>query len=364
VFVAQAHTHETISTLRFGERASQIKNVIVKNEELSVNELKSLLDTAHKEIERLAKKVERYEKNPPPAATATPPLRRASSSSPVTTTDDYTSALLAEVDSMGIDGDEVDLLTSETDADRSLPILAKQNTALKTEVKKHIQIQMKSFKIQKEKEKQLRVLQEEFERFKLQAKEEEELTLAEQEPVPSTFELELLKNELALEKEAHAQTMAETTTLAMQQDEVDLLEEELTREKEAHAQTKAESQSLADALTTMAHEHVAQGREERVYSGSQGPIPPAPPVELAKEPAEEPYNADRSFDLYDRISSNDGADPVASPLATKKLLRDELLVSNEMEELRNTIVTLSPFKAENEVLQVRTRERRAKRVAQ
>ena len=36
------HGQETISTLRFGERASRIKNKIVRNEELSVSELKEV----------------------------------------------------------------------------------------------------------------------------------------------------------------------------------------------------------------------------------------------------------------------------------------------------------------------------------
>ena len=36
------HGQEMISTLRFGERASRIKNKIVRNEELSVSELKEV----------------------------------------------------------------------------------------------------------------------------------------------------------------------------------------------------------------------------------------------------------------------------------------------------------------------------------
>jgi hypothetical protein len=70
-----------------------------------------------------------------------------------------------------------------------------------------------------------------------------------------------------------------------------------------NAQTKAESQALADALTTMAHEHV---REGRAYSGSQGPVPP-PPVDTATEDEK-----DRSFDLFDRTRSSEA---VSSPLA-------------------------------------------------
>ena len=44
------HLSETISTLRFGERAKKIKNNAVVNEELGVLELKALLQSARKEI--------------------------------------------------------------------------------------------------------------------------------------------------------------------------------------------------------------------------------------------------------------------------------------------------------------------------
>eukprot|EP01035_Chromulina_nebulosa_P018830 gene18830-24609_t len=44
------HLPETVSTLRFGERAKKVKNKARVNEELSVDELKSLLSEARKEI--------------------------------------------------------------------------------------------------------------------------------------------------------------------------------------------------------------------------------------------------------------------------------------------------------------------------
>jgi len=47
------HASESVSTLRFGERASRIRNKIVRNEELSTVELKAMLEDANKEIERL-----------------------------------------------------------------------------------------------------------------------------------------------------------------------------------------------------------------------------------------------------------------------------------------------------------------------
>ncbi|GMI60557.1 hypothetical protein ScalyP_jg2634 [Parmales sp. scaly parma] len=56
------HASETISTLRFGERASRIRNKIVRNEELSAVELKKLLDEANSEIERLQAGIGRKER--------------------------------------------------------------------------------------------------------------------------------------------------------------------------------------------------------------------------------------------------------------------------------------------------------------
>lgn len=44
---------ETISTLRFGKRAKQIKNKLTQNKELSVEQLKSLLSKAEKKIKKL-----------------------------------------------------------------------------------------------------------------------------------------------------------------------------------------------------------------------------------------------------------------------------------------------------------------------
>jgi uncharacterized small protein (DUF1192 family)/polyhydroxyalkanoate synthesis regulator phasin len=47
------HIPETLSTLRFGERAKKIKNNAKINEELSIDELKTLLTKARKEIAQL-----------------------------------------------------------------------------------------------------------------------------------------------------------------------------------------------------------------------------------------------------------------------------------------------------------------------
>ncbi len=49
------HIAETLSTLRFGERAKKIKNNISMNEELSMSELKALLNSARREISVLKK---------------------------------------------------------------------------------------------------------------------------------------------------------------------------------------------------------------------------------------------------------------------------------------------------------------------
>lgn len=51
------HLSETISTLRFGERAKRIKNTAIVNEELGVPELKALLQLAKKEIEALKRQM-------------------------------------------------------------------------------------------------------------------------------------------------------------------------------------------------------------------------------------------------------------------------------------------------------------------
>ncbi len=51
------HAPETISTLRFGERAKKIKNNARINEEFSVEELKALLAAARKEIYQLKQKL-------------------------------------------------------------------------------------------------------------------------------------------------------------------------------------------------------------------------------------------------------------------------------------------------------------------
>lgn len=51
------HSPETLSTLRFGERAKRIENHAKVNEELSAKELQVLLDTARAEILRLQKKL-------------------------------------------------------------------------------------------------------------------------------------------------------------------------------------------------------------------------------------------------------------------------------------------------------------------
>jgi kinesin family protein 5 len=54
---------ETVSTLRFGERAKKIQNHAKVNEELSVGELKALLAVAQKEIATLKKKLAAFRKS-------------------------------------------------------------------------------------------------------------------------------------------------------------------------------------------------------------------------------------------------------------------------------------------------------------
>lgn len=56
----QRHTPETLSTLRFGERAKRIKNNAKVNEELSPDELKVLLQSARKEVVTLKRRVKKF----------------------------------------------------------------------------------------------------------------------------------------------------------------------------------------------------------------------------------------------------------------------------------------------------------------
>ena len=52
---------ETVSTLRFGQRAKQIKNKAKVNKELSLNELKYMLIVAEKEIVLKDKHIEKLQ---------------------------------------------------------------------------------------------------------------------------------------------------------------------------------------------------------------------------------------------------------------------------------------------------------------
>ena len=83
---------ETLSTLRFGERAKSIKNKATVNEEKSVAEMKAIVSNLEKEIERLQKYINSLESqlgivksNPsslPPSSSFKPPSNSNSSSSP------------------------------------------------------------------------------------------------------------------------------------------------------------------------------------------------------------------------------------------------------------------------------------------
>jgi ribosomal protein L29 len=59
------HLPETISTLRFGERAKKVRNKAIVNEEISVEELKSMLEAAKQEILLLRAKVAALESGQP-----------------------------------------------------------------------------------------------------------------------------------------------------------------------------------------------------------------------------------------------------------------------------------------------------------
>eukprot|EP01042_Synura_sphagnicola_P000460 gene460-487_t len=58
------HQQETVSTLRFGERAKKIKNNAKVNEELSVAELKALLEQYKNEIVYLKAQLQQYKHRP------------------------------------------------------------------------------------------------------------------------------------------------------------------------------------------------------------------------------------------------------------------------------------------------------------
>ena len=49
------HDLETLRSIRYGTRANKIKNIVRKNEEFSIEELKKLLQNAKEEIEELRK---------------------------------------------------------------------------------------------------------------------------------------------------------------------------------------------------------------------------------------------------------------------------------------------------------------------
>lgn len=57
------HISETLSTLRFGERAKRVKNIARVNEDLSAGELKNMLDTAKKDINNLKKILQKVAAN-------------------------------------------------------------------------------------------------------------------------------------------------------------------------------------------------------------------------------------------------------------------------------------------------------------
>lgn len=92
------HSPESISTLRFGERAKTIKNQVRINEELSIDELKNLLIEAKKEIANLKKQLNNGE----PSLSST--SNTFSPASPVTSTLTLSSEkeeeLLSKIDSL------------------------------------------------------------------------------------------------------------------------------------------------------------------------------------------------------------------------------------------------------------------------
>ena len=167
------HAPETISTLRFGERASRIRNVIVRNEELSVKELQALLADANAEIDRLQQHISRLESAVNIAGKA--PISSTKTGGPnkevlaafasmnamkemsSMADDELTKKLLDEVDSMGIDAD--DTLLSRDSEGGAEEALKRQVDALKSELKKQRLMQIQSFKNQRKMEGELKVAQ-------------------------------------------------------------------------------------------------------------------------------------------------------------------------------------------------------------
>eukprot|EP00518_Triparma_eleuthera_P021235 CAMPEP_0197547956 /NCGR_PEP_ID=MMETSP1320-20131121/2181_1 /TAXON_ID=91990 /ORGANISM="Bolidomonas sp., Strain RCC2347" /LENGTH=1108 /DNA_ID=CAMNT_0043107859 /DNA_START=52 /DNA_END=3375 /DNA_ORIENTATION=+ len=257
----RVHASETISTLRFGERASRIRNVIVRNEELSVKELQALLADANAEIDRLQMVIKRLESGSGPAPSgggSGPPLTKSSTSKEVLAAftlvndDAFTKNLLDEVDRMGVEG-EGDLL-GEEDVDISEP-LKMQLDVLKTELKKQRLMQIHSFRHQRSLEEDLEAAQERGRTLT------EALTIAQSNSKSRTEDSDDNDTVTTVETELSALDLRERLA------ELENVNAQLSAEREEHAQARATVLALQDALTSMAQQHVLgekdAEREER-----------------------------------------------------------------------------------------------------
>ncbi|GMH64267.1 hypothetical protein TrLO_g14596 [Triparma laevis f. longispina] len=252
------HAPETISTLRFGERASRIRNVIVRNEELSVKELQQLLSDANAEIDRLQQHIVRLESSnnnnskapatgsktnkPNPQVLAALASMNAMKAMSDMVDDELTKKLLDEVDSMGIDGD--DTLLSRDSEGGAEEALRRQVDTLKSELKKQRLMQIQSFKNQRSLEGELKVAQDQV------------VALC-----SSTTGGE--KNQSPTDTDDDDNDTVTTLTDAVTLAELESATGLLTAERDEHAQTKATCQALQDALTTMAEQHLLDEKDKK-----------------------------------------------------------------------------------------------------
>ncbi|GMH93651.1 hypothetical protein TrVE_jg2046 [Triparma verrucosa] len=252
------HAPETISTLRFGERASRIRNVIVRNEELSVKELQALLADANAEIDRLQQHISRLESAVNIAGKApTSSTKTGGPNKEVLTAlasmnaikemssmadDELTKKLLDEVDSMGIDAE--DTLLSRDSEGGAEEALKRQVDALKSELKKQRLMQIQSFKNQRKMEGELKVAQDQV------ATLSSSIPGADKSPVDSDAEDD---NDTVTTVGENAVTIAELENVTSQ----------LAAERDEHAQTRATCQALQDALTQMAEQHLLDEKDKK-----------------------------------------------------------------------------------------------------
>ena len=360
----RSHALETVSTLRFGERASRICNVVVRNEELSVKELQILLDAANEEIERLRSAIAKLESEWPqviavkngfpsnrsvrifdthrhrhcrrpflcdhPEGKSGPndgddskscgeKLMEVASNdanvfSAIATIDDvqFTKDLLTEINSIGLDGDEMlspSMLGVVSIEDRA-ETLAKQVTILKTQLKKQRLLHIHS--------------------FKRQTSMENEIAELRAQATVATYDKDIASIDEGDDASVATIEDGSCTLFEMRErlQELESVNTQLALEKEEHDQTRAEALALQEALNSMAKEHLLdketadhcdddEGRESTTDKGASGAPSDTPPC--SNNDGDDNDNDDEGspHDLHNVLSGPNGAAVVSSPLAKK-----------------------------------------------